>query len=268
MLSQRGLRDATVIIQKAAERLATGSKINRASDNPAGMIAVSKLDLRIKELDKKITLLGMEEARLGAKDGALSVVSGMLEELNGIVVSAANTAGLSQEEKQALQTQADSILQGMDFIANTTVFKGEKLFDSLFSTSLGKVDYKKEGKEGKEETASTTLAGLGSGGGLNLIDGDLEAAQKSVKSALNSILGSQGAIGNRIKNGIEPMRQVYLSEIEASQSVRSDIADTDIAAEMSNLVRGQILQQASIFGLLSAQNNSKQSLALLQNALG
>ena len=269
MVGQRGLRDAQSIIAQAAERLATGKRINRAADDPSGLIASERFSAEIVRFEKKIDGLEQERAMLGAKEGALSVVTDLLHELNGLVVSAANTAGLNQEELKALQTDADEIIGALDMIANTATFKGQKLFSGLFSSTLGRTSVDDEGDPDDPSDDSSVDAVLGairSGGLLNLIDGDLEAAQKSVEGALGSISTKRAAIGTRIKNAIEPEINLLLKEIETHTDARSDLVDADIAVEMSNLIRGQLLQQASISALLAARQAPNAALQLLQSS--
>ncbi|MDQ7012320.1 MAG: flagellin [Planctomycetota bacterium] len=266
MVGQRGLKNAQAIIAQAAERLATGKRINRAADDPSGMIAADKLTVEMAVFEKKIDGLQQERALLGATEGALSVVTELMQELNGLVVSAANKGGLSTEELEGMQLQADEIIEAMDMIANTATFKGEKIFGTLFSSS-GRVSVDDDEAAGVGETLQATLAALRSGGLLNLVDGDLEAAQESVESALGSISNRRAAIGARIKDGIEPEINLLLGQLEISAAARSDIEDADIAEEMANLVRGQILQQASINVLLTAQQSPNAALQLLQSSV-
>jgi flagellin len=65
-------------------------------------------------------------------EGGLQEVSGLLEELQGLLVSSANTAGLSQAEKEANQDQIDSILGTIDRLASSTNFQGIKLLNGNF----------------------------------------------------------------------------------------------------------------------------------------
>lgn len=263
MIGQRGLNSAQAIIQRATERLATGRRINRAADDPSGLVAVDELTTRIAAIEKKISAFNLEEARLGTKEGALSVVSDLLSELNGLVVSAANTGGLDQPEREGLQTQADSIIEALDLISNTATFQGQKLFDGLFSTSLGRTDATVRGEGEDSKTVSAVLASIRSGGVMNLLDGDLEAAQRSVEGATGSISTMRAAIGTRITQQIEHERNALASELENAQAARSDIRDADIATEMADLVRGQFLQQASISAILIARQAPQNALRLL-----
>lgn len=270
MIGQRGLINAQQAINQAAERLMTGKRINRASDDPAGMVAVNEFAARIKVLEAKIEGFNLEEARLGAKEGALSVINDLLIELDGLVVTAANTGAMADPDREALQVQADSILDALDHIYTTAEFRGERLFDGLFTTDFGKVKIETESDDlgdGSSDVVTAFLASMGNGGLLNLIDGDMEAAQKSVKAALGSVNGQRGAIGNRIKYGIQSDRNVMLIELENITQAKSNIEDADIAAEMSAMVRGQFLQQAAIYTMQIAQQSPNAALHLLSSSV-
>ncbi|VAX42270.1 hypothetical protein MNBD_PLANCTO03-1799, partial [hydrothermal vent metagenome] len=223
-----------------------------------------------KILEKEIEALDFEEARLGAQEGALSVINDLLIELDGLVVSAANTGAMADPDREAMQMQADSILETLDFIYTTAQFRGERLFDGLFTTGAGKVTIEGQDDDlgdgdGGITSKTAYLASMGSGGLLNLVDGDLEAAQESVKAALGSVNGRRGAIGNRIKHGIQSDRTIKMVEMENLTQAKSNIEDTDIAAEMSNMIRGQFLQQASIYTMLIAKQTPNAALQLLSS---
>lgn len=271
MIGQRSLHNAQSIVQQAAERIMTGKQINRASDDPSGLMAVSEMDVQIESLKSDIEALSGREALLGAQEGALSVMSDQLLELQGIVVTAANRGGLTEEEREALQLQADEMLESLDRAWVSAKFKGERLFDGLFTTTAGMVTYTGEEPDpsidGGASELRASLAALASGKALNLVDGDLEAAQDSVESALSFVNTRRAGIGSEIANSIEPRRAAMLVELENLTQAKSDVEDADIAAEMANLVRGQILEQASIQTMRIAQEQPNAVLQLLESSV-
>ena len=119
------LRRADGIVHQAMERLATGKRINRASDDPAGMQIAEGLRFQQTTLNKRITGAEREIHRLGAQEGALSVMSDLAVELRGLTIQAASTGGLTEGEREAIFEQAASIIKSADFIANTSTFAGE-----------------------------------------------------------------------------------------------------------------------------------------------
>src|SRR3954469_9260221 len=106
------------------ERLTTGRRINRTSDDPAGAAADTTLTSEIKSIGKKMDGYKFEEKRLGAVEGAQGVLEDLILELSGLVPSSANTGGLSAKEREANQQQVDSVLDTVDHLATTTRFDG------------------------------------------------------------------------------------------------------------------------------------------------
>src|SRR5262249_53083265 len=119
------------------ERLARGKRINRASDDPAGLVVSEKMATELRAIEKEMDRSEFEEKRLGAIDGAQSALSDLLVDLNGLVVESANRGGMSESERGANQMEADSILRAIDHVAATTTFGGQKIIEYLDSRGLG-----------------------------------------------------------------------------------------------------------------------------------
>ena len=141
LISTRILNDNNNQLNKSLERLSTGVRINRGADDPAGLIASENLRKQIKGTETAISNAERAINIVGTAEGALSEVSDMLVELQGLLLQTANEGGLSDEEIEANQLQADSILNTIDRIANSTEFEGMKLlngnYDYTLSTSGG-----------------------------------------------------------------------------------------------------------------------------------
>ena len=155
-----------VSVNKSLERLATGKQINRASDDPAGLMRADSLMFDIRKIEKNLEAGEMAFSFVGAADGALSVVADMLLQLKGLVVSAANRGAMSGGEREALQIEADAILDGISLLTNTTVFRGQRLLAEGFAfrvgsagvamsgiglTTLGSVSREPDSEEGEKD---------------------------------------------------------------------------------------------------------------------
>jgi flagellin len=241
-------------IEKSYERLSTGQRINRAADDPAGLVAVVEFDGRAREIRERIKNLEQQEASFGARDGAMSVVSDQILELQALVLAAASPGGLSDEERDALQAQADAILDGINFVTQTTTFKGQQLLAGYNTNNIGGA--------GEE-----SLAALRRGGKLNLLSGDLEKAQEVVDEAVNWASASRASLGSFV-DGMESERRTLQVELENVLGARSLIADTDYAAETSNLVRNQILQQSELKTREIATNLHRDTVMALLEGVG
>ena len=111
------------------ERLATGLRINRGADDPAGLIASEGLRNEIRSIGQAIDNSARAINVIATAEGALNEVSALLLELQDLLVASANDGGLTADEIHANQLEIDSLLSSIDRIANTTTFAGEKLLD-------------------------------------------------------------------------------------------------------------------------------------------
>ena len=121
------------------ERLSTGLKINRGKDDPAGLIASENLRSEKAALSAAIGNAERADQVVNIAEGGLQEVSSLLTELQGLLITSANSAGLSESEKEANQLQIDSILQTVDRLAGSTSFLGSKLLNGNFDYQVGTV---------------------------------------------------------------------------------------------------------------------------------
>lgn len=246
-------------IAQSLERLATGKRINHGSDDPSGLVAVDNMSARLRTIEETIKANVSESAYFGARDGGEQALSELVMDLDGLVVQAANKGGLSTEERESLQTRADGILKALDTLSTTSVFNGNQFLSKWHSTLMAR----DEDVDSDGNHVTTSLADLKSGGRFNLVNGDLEAAQKTVKEAGEQLSRSRASIGAQLKSNDSEIA-VLQSEFESVSGERSRIEDADVAKETAALVRAQVLQQAAIMmSKLASGSNSNTALTLL-----
>ena len=136
LVSTRILNDNTTSLNVSLERLSTGLKINRGSDDPAGLIASENLRKQIKGTETGIKNAERATNIVGTAEGSLGEISDMLTELQGLLGEVANKGGMSTEEIEANQLQADSILNTIDRISNSSEFEGIKLLNGNFDYTV------------------------------------------------------------------------------------------------------------------------------------
>jgi flagellin len=134
LIAQRVLGQNNKALNQSLERLSTGLKINSGADDPAGLIASENLKAEQTGLTTAIDNANRASNIIGTAEGGLNEVSSLLNQLTGLVGQAANSGGLSTEEKQADQLQVDSILGTINRISASTSFQGKKLLN-------GNLDY-------------------------------------------------------------------------------------------------------------------------------
>ena len=137
MVVQRGLIAAGQAQQQSLERLSTGLRINRASDDPAGLVASQRLQSEIVALDAAVSNATRAVNIVSTADGGLAEVSSLLLDIQGLVDEAANGGGLTADELAANQLQIDEAIASIDRIVSATQFNGQALLDGTlgFDTS-------------------------------------------------------------------------------------------------------------------------------------
>lgn len=139
LITQRVLGTNNASLKTALERLSTGMRVNRGSDDPAGLIASERLKNEQKGLNTALSNSERADQISNIAEGGLQEVAGMLTELQGLVTATANGAGLSREEREANQLSVDSILQTIDRVASATNFQGQRLLDGGLDYRLSSI---------------------------------------------------------------------------------------------------------------------------------
>jgi len=249
------LRKASNDVQTSLGRLATGKKINRASDNPSGMIAGENMSGQIRAIEKRIAAISQQDGYIGAREGGYSVVSDMLTELSGLVVTAANRDAMSPDEKKGLQEAVTGILKAIDFTSVSTTFKSQSIMSEAGTSQLGRTT--------DPANEAVSLANLAEGGTLNLIDGDLETAQKVIAAAISGTSTVRASFGNQMTANDAEVALLQ-AELTSLSDAESQIVDTDYAEETSKLMRAQVQQQVATFALQITADQRKGLLDLLK----
>lgn len=131
VLNQLGQHDQA--ITSLTTQLATGKRINAAKDDPAGLIAATKLSQSLTQLSSEIFTDERRINVLRTAEGGLSQIQEMLLELQGLVTTAAGDQ-ISADEREAKQLEIDSLVEGIQTVINNTEFNGSKLLNQ--STGL------------------------------------------------------------------------------------------------------------------------------------
>ncbi|MBX3421392.1 MAG: flagellin [Pirellulaceae bacterium] len=129
LVAQNRLNRNNSDLQVALARLSTGLRINTGKDDPAGLIASEALRSDIVSINKAISNTQRAAQIIGTADSALGQVSTILNTMRGLIVEAANSGAMSDDEIAANQLQIDSSLDAINRIAQTTTFQGRKLLD-------------------------------------------------------------------------------------------------------------------------------------------
>src|SRR5260221_1664824 len=123
------LQKSNALQSQALQRLSTGTQLNSASDNPAGLIASDSLASQITAINGSIANSNLANNVIGTADAALGQVNSLLNEIRGLVQQGVNSGAQSTSQIQADQAQIDAALSAVNRIASNTQFAGQKLLD-------------------------------------------------------------------------------------------------------------------------------------------
>ena len=261
------------------ERLATGSRVNSAADDAAGLAIDSKMTAQVRGLNQAVRNGNDAIAMLQTADGAMIEVGNMLQRMRELSVQG-GSGTLSQADLDALDTEFVALRTEIERIADNTQWNGANLLDgSAGANGLVKfqVGYQ------ADQTISVNLgdlqtvgnvaysAGIAAGGvftnDISAMDIDTVAEANTTLTALDvSIAGldaKRSVIGSAL-NTLEFAVDSLSNAQQNAQAARSRIADTDYAAETTELARTQIIAQAATAMLSQANQQSLSVMALLK----
>ena len=261
------------------ERLATGSRVNSAADDAAGLAIDSKMTAQVRGLNQAVRNGNDAIAMLQTADGAMIEVGNMLQRMRELSVQG-GSGTLSQADLDALDTEFVALRTEIERIADNTQWNGANLLDgSAGANGLVKfqVGYQ------ADQTISVNLgdlqtvgnvgysAGIAAGGvftnDISAMDIDTVAEANTTLTALDvSIAGldaKRSVIGSAL-NTLEFAVDSLSNAQQNAQAARSRIADTDYAAETTELARTQIIAQAATAMLSQANQQAMSVMALLK----
>jgi len=260
--ASRNLAMSNNSLGKSLEKLSSGFRINRAGDDAAGLVISQKLRAEVS---------GLRQAARNAQDGisfaqtaegALGEVHNMLNRMRDLAVQAANDTN-DAAARTAIKSETDALAAEIGRIGTDTTFSGAAVFTATaLSFQVGS-----EGDAGNQITTTVgTLDNTALGGSdLTALAVDsavnarltIEAIDASI-DAVSTSRGALGAVQNRFESTIRNL-QVTTENLAASES---RIRDTDMADEMVDFTKNQILSQAGT-AMLGQANQIPQSVLQL-----
>ena len=253
---------------KALNNISTGSKLNSAKDNP-GKIGKNE-NLKIQVLTNDAASKNIQDANsmMQAFDSALQEVNNNLGRMKELTVSAGSGA-LTADDKKIIQNEIDSIKVDISDLTNNTEFNGVKLSvpsasslnenpTKTIKTAIGNMD--DESMEIPFFDVSAENLGVGSNFDISNVDASIESIDKAIQM-VSKVRSKYGSIQNRLEGTAD-----YLSNKDINiQTSQSRIGDADIAQEMMEFSKSQLLVNSSI-GLMAQSNNfPKDCLNILAN---
>ena len=269
--AQRRLATATDKLGRTYERLSSGQRINRASDDAAGLAIADSL-----KANQRIATVAIRNANdgistIGIADSALGEIGNVLTRLAELAEQSANGV-FSTSQRSALSNEFIALASEVERIATTTTFNGVALLSGgnsltlqvgFNSTSLSQISF--TGVQGTLQslglaaTGASTLSYSINASTISEGQSAARAALDAVNSAISTLASTRGTLG-----AVESRLNVAINNLTVARenfaSAESRIRDVDVASEAAELARLGILQQAGAAVL--AQANQQPALAL------
>ena len=257
--AQRHLYNASVDFNKSMEKLSSGLRINRASDDAAGLAISEGLKSDIRALGQASRNAADGVSLTQTAEGALDEVSNILLRMKELAEQSLNGT-LGDSERGYLNAEYTALQGEIDRIAQSTEFNGMHLLDGSetsvgIQVGIGTQTYDSIAIDLSTNRDSATLGvstGVDNATNAATAMGEIDAAIDAVSSARADF----GAIQNRLESSIRNIANTT----ENLAAANSRIRDVDVATETSHMISAQILQQAGVSIL--AQANTVPSLAL------
>ncbi|MBR2875654.1 MAG: flagellin [Clostridia bacterium] len=244
------------------EQLSSGYKINSAADDAAGLAISEKL---------KGQLTGLEQAELNVQDavsllqtaeGGMNTVHNILNRMVELTTKASNGIYDSTVDREAIQSELNSLNEEINRISNSVNFNNKKLLDGSFNSIQFQI-----GSE-ESDTLFVTIGSINIKAlGLDAIDvSSPEKALESlqiVKDAINSVSKERANVGvtqNRLEYTLSNLEETYANLSEANSRIR----DVDYAKVMMEYTKNQLLHQVSVTMLSHRMSNAQNILQLFR----
>jgi flagellin len=262
--ARRMLTGSTENQQKSLERLSSGSRINKAGDDAAGLAISENLKAQIR---------GLRQAKRNASDGIslVQVTEGGLNEISNILVrlrelsvqAASDTIGdteraFTDREFQSLKQEIQRISESTNYNGTQVLAGREQPIDiqvGIYNTGNDRLSYDTKFADSRLEALGIAEEAVTSKLGAQTSLAKIDFGLKQV----NEVRSTLGAMQNRLASTVNNL-SIYDENLSAANS---RIRDVDVAEESSELVKQNILQQAGVSVLAQANSSQQQALKLL-----
>jgi flagellin len=287
MNSYRNLSDVNLRISKSMEKLSSGMRINRAGDDAAGLAISEKMRGQIKGLNMAAKNSQDSISLIQTAEGALNETHAILQRMRELAVQAANDTNTFSDRLQ-LQKEMNRLRQEIDRISGTTEFNTKKLLNGQFEDrglkfqvganegqtvelTFKNMSAEALGVAGVEEIAvidangnetTKTIVSLDEAVSVTTSP-DAEKAITILNDAIETVSAERskyGAMQNRLEHTVKNLTVAS----ENLQAAESRIRDADLAKEMTNLSKDQIIAESGSAMLAQANSTPQNILTLIQ----
>jgi flagellin len=256
--AQRQLTHNSTKLTQAMEKLSSGYRINRAGDDTAGLAISEKLRGQIGGLGQASRNASDAISMVQTAEGALNEVHSMLQRVRELAVQYKNGT-LGTNDQLAIQSEVNQLKAEIERIGSETEFNGIKLLNTASTT----ISFQVGAADAQQITVATVSVGAQVASGVYDLSASGATDIAEIDTAINNVSAARatfGSVQNRLEYAISNLAS-YEENLTASES---RIRDADMADEMVQFTKLQILQQAGTSMLAQANQAPQSVLALLR----
>ncbi len=255
--AHRQLVGTSDALAKSMERLSSGYRINRAADDAAGLAITEKLRGQITGLDQAQRNGQDAISLVQTAEGSLTEVHAMLQRVRELAVQYKN-GSLSTSDRLAIQSEVNMLASEIERIGDTAQFNGIQLLNVSQTIS-----FQVGAQDGEIITVSTISLGNSVPAGVYALTATGSGDISEIDTAIDAISAQRaqfGAVQNRLEYTLQNLA-IYQENLTSSES---RIRDVDMASEMVNFTKLQILQQSGTAMVAQANQLPQSVLQLLR----
>ena len=265
LFAQSSLKVNSRNLSQAMQQLSSGSRINSAGDDAAGLAIGQTMTAQIRGLTQAVRNANDGISMLQTAEGSMNEQSNILQRMRELAVQA-STATYSSTQRGYLKTEFSALSSQLDNIASQTTWNGIQILDGTGGTS-GSFDIQVGAVSGqtikvKIAKVTTAASGLGVSGDISTASG-ASSAITNINTALETLNSARATIGAGI-NQLTYAADNLTNVITNYSNSRSQVMDTDYATATTQLAKSQIIQQAATAMLAQANQAPQSVLALLK----
>lgn len=262
MNTHRQLSFNNTNVGKNLEKLSSGFKINRAGDDAAGLAISEKMRAQIKGLDMASKNAQDGISLIQTAEGALAETHSILQRMRELAVQSSNDTNMSAIDREAMQEEIKALISEIDDISKRTEFNTQTLLSGGFTGKKFQIGAN-AGQTITVGIEAMTAGNLGVSGLSISGQTSAEGAITKINTAINGVSTQRaklGAIQNRLEHTINNLG----ASSENLSAAESRIRDTDMAKEMMEFTKNNILTQAAQAMLAQANQQPQGVLQLLR----
>ena len=258
-------------LQKSMEKLSSGERINRASDDSAGLAVSEKMRSQIRGLNQASENIENAVSFIQTTEGYLQETTDILQRIRELAVQGSNGI-YSAEDRMQIQVEVSSLVAEIDRIASTAQFNGMNMLTGRFASEGLKFQVGSNMDQSVTAhigTMTATALGLKGSQGeeSNMISvSDVDSANMTlgtIDEALKNVNKQRADLG-AYQNRFEMAQKGIDVAAENLTAAESRVRDTEMAEEMVNYTKNAILSQATLAMQAQSNSNSQNVLALLR----